>query len=71
MEKVIGALGKSFMNANSGVTFIYNPTGSGTGIQAVAEGRCAIGLSSRSLKDSEKANGLTETVLAFIFQNSL
>ena len=65
MEKVIGALGESFMNANSGVTFTYNPTGSGTGIQAVTEGRCDIGLSSRSLKDSEKANGLTETVLAY------
>ena len=65
MEKVIGALGESFMTANSGVTFTYNPTGSGTGIQAVTEGRCDIGLSSRSLKDSEKANGLTETVLAY------
>ena len=65
MEKVIGALGESFMNANSGVTFTYNPTGSGTGIQAVTEGRCDIGLSSRSLKDSEKASGLTETVLAY------
>ena len=56
MEKVIGALGESFMNANSGVTFTYNPTGSGTGIQAVTEGRCDIGLSSRSLKDSLKAS---------------
>ena len=65
MEKVIGALGESFMNANSGVTFTYNPTGSGTGIQAVTEGRCDIGLSSRSLKDSERADGLTETVLAY------
>ena len=46
MEKVIGALGESFMAANSGVTFTYNPTGSGSGIQAVQEGRCDIGLSS-------------------------
>ena len=29
MEKVIGALGESFMEANSGTTFTYNPTGSG------------------------------------------
>ena len=65
MEKVIGALGESFMNENSGVNFTYNPTGSGTGIQAVTEGRCDIGLSSRSLKDSEKASGLTETILAY------
>ena len=65
MEKVIGALGESFMELNPGVTFTYNPTGSGSGITAVQEGRCDIGLSSRSLKDVEKANGLTETVLAY------
>ena len=65
MEKVIGALGEAFMEANDGVTFTYNPTGSGSGIQAVQEGRCDIGLSSRALKDDEKASGLTETVLAY------
>ena len=64
MEKVIGALGESFMENNNGVTFTYNPTGSGSGITAVAEGRCDIGLSSRSLKDEEVAQGLTETKLA-------
>lgn len=64
MEKVIGALGEAFEESNSGVTFTYNPTGSGSGITAVAEGRCDIGLSSRSLKDEEKAQGLTETTLA-------
>lgn len=64
MEKVIGALGESFMEANSGTTFTYNPTGSGSGIQAVSEGRCDIGLSSRTLKDDEKASGLKETTLA-------
>jgi len=64
MEKVIGALGESFMNENDGIQFTYNPTGSGSGITAVSEGRCDIGLSSRSLKDEEKAQGLTETVLA-------
>ena len=64
MEKVIGALGEKFQADNKGVTFTYNPTGSGSGITAVAEGRCDIGLSSRALKDSEKAQGLTETILA-------
>ena len=64
MEKVIGALGESFMEANKGVTFTYNPTGSGSGITAVSEGRCDIGLSSRALKDDEKAGGLKETILA-------
>ena len=64
MEKVIGALGESFMQNNKGVTFTYNPTGSGSGITAVSEGRCDIGLSSRSLKDEEKKSGLKETTLA-------
>ena len=65
MEKVIGVLGEAFQNANNGITFTYNPTGSGSGIQAVSEGRCDIGLSSRALKDEEKAGGLSETVLAY------
>lgn len=65
VEKVIGALGESFMANNEGVNFTYNPTGSGSGITAVSEGRCDIGLSSRALKDEEKANGLVETVLAY------
>ncbi|BET22009.1 phosphate ABC transporter substrate-binding protein [Solobacterium moorei] len=64
MEKVIGILGESFQN-DTGITFTYNPTGSGSGIKAVSEGRCDIGLSSRNLKDEEKASGLTETVLAY------
>ena len=55
MEKVIGALSESFMSANGGVTVNYNPTGSGSGITAVQEGTCDIGLSSRALKDEEKS----------------
>ena len=65
MEKVIGALGESFMANNNGVNFTYNPTGSGSGIAAVSEGRCDIGLSSRALKAEEKSSGLTETILAY------
>ena len=65
MEKVIGALGEVFQNENKDVKFTYNPTGSGSGISAVSEGRCDIGLSSRALKDDEKASGLVETVLAY------
>ena len=64
MEKVVGALGEAFTTANPNVKFTYNPTGSGSGITAIAEGRCDIGLSSRALKDDEKAKGLTETTLA-------
>ena len=64
MSKVIGALSETF-EADTGITVTYNATGSGSGIQAVEEGRCDIGLSSRSLKDEEKAKGLQETVLAY------
>ena len=65
MEKIIGALSESYMAANKDVTVNYNPTGSGAGITAVQEGTCDIGLSSRALKDEEKAAGLQETVLAY------
>ena len=58
MEKVIGALSESYMAANKDVTVNYNPTGSGSGITAVQEGTCDIGLSSRALKDEEKAGGV-------------
>ena len=64
MEKVIMSLGESFQAENKGITVGYNPTGSGSGITAVSEGRCDIGLASRALKDDEKASGLKETVLA-------
>ena len=65
MEKVIGALGEAFMEENSDISFTYNPTGSGTGITAVLEGRCDIGLSSRNLKPEEESAGLKATVLAY------
>ena len=65
MEKVIGGLGEMFMERNSGITFTYNPTGSGPGIKAVQEGRCDIGLASRNLKTAEAESGLAETVLAY------
>lgn len=65
MEKVIGSLKETFEADNEGITVTYNPTGSGSGITAVAEGRCDIGLSSRDLKDEEKAKGLTGTILAY------
>lgn len=64
MEKVIGSLGEAF-EEESGITFTYNPTGSGTGIKAVQERRCDIGLSSRDLKEEEKAAGLVGTILAY------
>lgn len=64
MEKVIKYLSESFSEENKNVKITYNPTGSGTGITAVSEGRCDIGLSSRDLKDEEKQSGLKGTVVA-------
>ena len=63
MEKVIGYLSEAYMEENPDVKVTYNPTGSGSGISAVKEGRCDIGLSSRNLKD-EEAKDLTGTVVA-------
>ena len=64
MEKVIGALSEQFMADNSGVTVTYDPTGSGAGIEAASNDSADIGLASRTLKDEEKAGGLTETIVA-------
>ncbi len=64
MEKVIGILSEQFMEDNDKVTITYDATGSGTGIEAVANGTCDIGLSSRNLKDAEAEKGLTATTLA-------
>ena len=63
MESVIGYLMEAYMELNDAVTVTYNPTGSGSGIQAVTEGRCDIGLASRNLTD-EELESLDETVLA-------
>ncbi len=65
MEKVIGILKETFEEEHEGIRVTYNPTGSSSGIAAVAEGRCEIGLSSRALSQEEREQGLTETVLAY------
>ena len=64
MESVIGGLSEAFMNANPGVKVTYDPTGSGTGIQAIIDGTTDLGLSSRALKEEEKSKGLTGTTVA-------
>jgi phosphate transport system substrate-binding protein len=64
MEKVVGILGEAFAQ-QADITVTYNPTGSGAGIQAVSQGRCDLGLSSRWLTEEERADGLTQTVLAY------
>ena len=65
MQKVIMSLKETFEGENAGVEVTYNPTGSGSGIKAVQEGRCDIGLSSRALKAEEEEQGLVGTVLAY------
>ncbi len=64
MEKTIGMLGEVY-ESETGISVTYNPTGSGTGVKAVADGRCDIGLSSRRLKDDEIEKGLKGTILAY------
>lgn len=63
MEKVIGFLSEAYMEEHEEIKVTYNPTGSSSGIQAVAEGRCDIGLASRDLKEEETAD-LQGTVVA-------
>ena len=65
MQKVIMSLKETFEGENSGVEVTYNPAGSGSGIKAVQEGRCDIGLSSRALKAEEEEQGLVATTLAY------
>ena len=64
MEEVIGALSEQFMADNPGVTVSYDPTGSGTGIEAAKNGTCDIGLSSRALKTDGTEDGLVGTTVA-------
>ncbi len=63
MEKVMGALIEGFREKEPDVTVTYEPTGSGSGIEAAGNGSADIGLASRGLKDEEKTS-LTETVVA-------
>lgn len=63
MQKVMGALAEGFAAVQPDITVTYDPTGSGSGVEAASNGSADIGLSSRALKDSEKET-LTETVVA-------
>lgn len=65
MEKVVRILKEVFAEQDSDIYFTYDPTESGAGIQAVLEGRCDIGLSSRNLTEEEVKSGLNAAVLAY------
>lgn len=64
MEEVMGVLMEQFKNDNPDVSVTYDPTGSGTGIEAAANGTADIGLSSRALTDEEISSGLVGTEVA-------
>ena len=64
MEEVMGVLTEQFTNDNPDVSVTYDPTGSGTGIEAAANGTADIGLSSRALTEEETASGLVGTEVA-------
>lgn len=64
MEKVVNALTEAYMEVNQNVTLEPQFTGSGAGIEAVTKGTADIGNSSRALKDSEKAEGVVENIIA-------
>ena len=74
MKNVIAALTEGFAEVEPGVTVSYDPTGSGAGITGAADKTLDIGLSSRALKDDEKAdvNGTTIALdgIAIIVNNA-
>ena len=63
MKNVIAALTEGFAEVEPGVTVSYDPTGSGAGITGATDKTLDIGLSSRALKDDEKAD-VDGTVIA-------
>ena len=56
MKNVIAALTEGFAEVEPGVTVSYDPTGSGAGITGATDKTLDLGLSSRALKDDEKAD---------------
>lgn len=64
MEKLSNALAESFMDKYPDVEVTAEFVGSGAGIEAVTTGTADIGNSSRNLKDTEKAAGAVENVVA-------
>ena len=60
MEKLI----EGYKKVNSGATIELQESDSTTGMTAVKDGTCDIGMASRELKDSEKSAGLTSQAIA-------
>lgn len=64
MKKLAGFLAESFMDKYPEVTVAVECTGSGAGLEAVANGSADIGNASRNLKGEEKAKGAVENIVA-------
>ena len=64
MADVMAVLQETFKELHPDVTVNYSGTGSGAGIEAALAGTADIGLSSRALKDEEKAEGAVENIVA-------
>ncbi|MDO4477624.1 MAG: phosphate ABC transporter substrate-binding protein [Lachnospiraceae bacterium] len=64
MEKLCEAMSESFMEAYPNVTVTVEYTGSGAGLESLAQGSVDIGNASRGLKDGEKESGAVENVVA-------
>lgn len=60
MEKIA----EKYMELNEGMTVEIQQSGSGAGITSTIEGVCDIGMSSRDLKDTEIAEGVSATKIA-------
>ena len=64
MKKLTDCLAESFMDKYPNVSVTVECTGSGAGIEAVADGNADIGNASRQLTDGEKAKGAVENIIA-------
>jgi phosphate transport system substrate-binding protein len=64
MEKLCEALSEGFQEKYPDITVTVEYTGSGAGLESLAQGSVDIGNASRGLKDGEKAGGSVENVVA-------
>lgn len=64
VSPVMEKIAEAYMAENSQVTVEIQTTDSSSGMTAVAEGTCDIGMASRALKDSELDGGLKEEKMA-------
>lgn len=61
---VMEKLAEAYRTLNPNVTVEVNQSDSTTGVTSAIEGACDLGMASRDLKDSEKDQGATATVIA-------